>query len=796
MQENALGRWTARLARPPAVGTTVVLASVLSVLPTQTVVHAQRISAVKVSGTHRIAHEVITKTISSQVGNVWTRSMIQADIRALWRTEQFDRVAVEVEPQGRAVILHYVVRERPLLANVYVAGNKSVPLGAINRVLDLKKGHTLGGAQLKRNRHNLIDLYRRRGYYLARVDASIRTNDSGSTTAWYQIDEGNKVTVKRVSFVGNERIADTQLHKVVATKPGRPMPWLTGNGTFDATTVERDVLALESYYADRGFVSARVSPPTIKLSRDRRKMYVTFKVEEGNRYRIGDIAFTGTLHGSSDRHLATLGVGRGQIYRHSSILQGLRRVADLYRNEGYAHVAIIPHRELDEQQRIATLRFSIAPGLKVTIERITVGGNIETRDRVIRRELGIAEGDVYNHRRIEAARRRVTALGLFERVDTSTTSGSKPDRIVLNFEVVERPTGSFSAGVGASSHAVFGQLQAGEYNFLGRGQAVSVHGEVSSNQWRALLKFSEPRLFDSKWSADMKLFKTRLPFGLRTTKSTLGASVTLGRKLAKNTRGFVGLQRYRVSLDTTRVPLGELDTNHLFRNGTTSSIRAGLTWDGRNDRLVPTSGSYVSAFAEVADALTASDNRFVRYSGEANHYRSLWGPLTLRLRGLGGIATSTDPRGLPYTERYVLGGIDRIRGFAEGSLGPRLIIDSGPSRSTSSLSIGGNLQLQATGEIEFPVVKRLGLSGVAFLDAGNAYNLDRRFCNDSTNTSRKFSPCTGTLGDVLRGARVSAGFGIRWRSPLGPLRFEWGIPLDRQPGEKPIVFHFSIGGSF
>jgi outer membrane protein insertion porin family len=230
-------------------------------------------------------------------------------------------------------------------------------------------------------------------------------------------------------------------------------------------------------------------------------------------------------------------------------------------------------------------------------------------------------------------------------------------------------------------------------------------------------------------------------------------------------------------------------------------VRGSILYDSRNNRLFPSKGWYQNAFIEVADKVTGSENVFIRYGGEARHYRPLFGPFVLKLKGEFGVTSSRDPLGVPITERYLIGGIFDVRGFRPRSLGPILRVSQPGEvgQPLGRLPLGGNMQLVFNSEIEFPLFKRVGISGVVFFDAGNAYNLEERYCSgsvDSGDISAKFDPCFRFPESIVNGLRYSAGFGFRWFSPIGPLRFEWGIPLDRQNGEDPLVFEFTIGNSF
>ncbi|MEJ7603871.1 MAG: BamA/TamA family outer membrane protein, partial [Kofleriaceae bacterium] len=295
-------------------------------------------------------------------------------------------------------------------------------------------------------------------------------------------------------------------------------------------------------------------------------------------------------------------------------------------------------------------------------------------------------------------------------------------------------------------------------------------------------------------------------------RNASGGTLTWGYPLSYEAAAFLTYKLEDVSISTgsggianlgaTSTPIEATSVANLFRGGVTSSLRASLSWDSRNNRLFPTAGWNHTIFAEYASEYTGSENRFFRWGGFARHYRPLWGPFVLKVNAELGVTTSTDPLGVPISERYLVGGIYDIRGYAPRSLGPQLLTQppGDVGQALGSLPLGGNMQIIFNSEIEFPLFKKVGISGVVFYDMGNAYNLEDRYCSGlqrkNSSISIKFDPCFRFPESVVSGIRKSIGFGFRWFSPIGPLRFEWGIPLDAQTGEDPLVFEFTIGNFF
>jgi outer membrane protein insertion porin family len=448
----------------------------------------------------------------------------------------------------------------------------------------------------------------------------------------------------------------------------------------------------------------------------------------------------------------------------------------------------------------------------VYIERINVSGNSKTRDSVIRRELTIAEGDLYNMTQVERSKALVTALGYFERVDVSEEEGSAPDRIVLNFEIAERSTGTFQVGAGFSSIEQFiftAQVQ--QQNLFGHGQSLSLQLQLSGIRQLIQVQFVEPYLFGTDWSGSAEAFKTIRQF-IDFNRDSTGGGLTIGHALfLPEVRFFLRYRAEYVDITTRtggifgaagggagfnifqRIPLP-----NLFLDGLTSSVQASVTFDTRNNRLFATDGVYASYSLELADEVTGSENTFLRHRAFARFYKEVIPGFVLKLNTEWGLITSRLPQGVPIFERFYLGGIYSVRGFTLNSLGPRLglprNIDPNAAIPTDGVAIGGNMQFFYNLELEFNIIEAVGIRGVVFTDGGNAWNTEAALCagppsplGDATTDPCSIDPFA---------LRLSWGFGIRWVSPLGPLRFEWGVPFSRRPGERDIDFQFTIGNFF
>jgi outer membrane protein insertion porin family len=755
------------------------------------------IARIQVAGNRRVEADAVRAAIRSRSGDVLRADVVRDDVRAVWSLGLFDDVRADAVPQASgAVALRFELVERPSVRKVVVSGNREIELDDLQPAITIRRGGPIDRRALAATREAIGALYRSKGHILAEVDAVLAPVGDGEVDVAITIDEGSQTRVRRVSFLGNRLIGDDELRGVVAVGSRGLIDRLTGGGgpAPSREVVDQDVARLLAYYHDRGYLAAAVGPARVELSRDRRDAYVWIPVSEGAVHRIARIDRGGVPPS------VRLAIAAGDVASASAIRAAVEAVRDHHLERGRAWAVVEPDVRIEGAR--LTLGFRVQPGPRVFVERIRIRGATKTRDRVIRRELAIAEGELYRKSAIEESRRRVAALGYFDQVTASTARGSAGEWISVDLEVTERNADSIAVSAGySSSDAVMGQIRVSFRNLLGRGQSLDVAGLLSRDRHQLRLRFFEPHLFDSQWAGAFDLYNQSSAEGDGRRVAT-GGSLTLGRKLGRDLTWFATYKLEQVGfaargLDPALALSGtDLRVADLFRGGLTSSLTGTLQYDTRNDRLFPTGGSLHSASVEVADPALGSENTFTRLHAGARHWIDLPGPLVLGLRGEVGLITSRDPRGVPLSERYQAGGLYDVRGFERGSLGPRIPLDAGdPTEPLGGLRIGGNLHVLAGAELEFPLVRHLGLSGVLFLDAGNAYNLEQRYCPGMATTAGS-DVCTDTAADVLGGLRTSAGFGVRWMSPIGPLRFEWGIPLDRQPGERPVQFDFAIGGSF
>lgn len=736
---------------------------------------------------------------------------LQDDLKTLWRMRKFDDVRAEWEEgESGGIALNYVVLEKRSIRKIYVSGHSEIGLDKINEVLDLKKDTIFDPAKIKRNVEKIHDLYVEKGYYLADVKSEIKIHSDRQIDVYFIVDEHAKVEVRKVTFQGNRHATDDELRAAISTQEGNWLSFLTSAGTYKEDAFERDILLLTAFYYDKGYVTVKIGKPTIEMSPDKRFLYISIPIEEGEVFKIGNLDFQGELLIPKQDMLAGLKTKPGDQFNRSRLGQDIQNINNFYKNRGYANVNVTPLTSLDAAKRTVDLTFDLQQGKKVYFERINIRGNTKTRDKVIRRELKISEGELYSESLMEFSKNRVQALGFFEKVEISTKRGSTDDRLEVNVEVTERPTGTFQIGAGFSSIENFiAQAQVAQNNLFGRGTTMRLSAQISSLRQLFSINYIDPYFLDTNVTFSFSGYNQLLYYP-NFNRTTRGGDLTWGYLFGDFFRllGTYKLEWVSIGQNSQGMQIsgfGQVQSiaggtlANLYRRGWTSAVRLWAQYDSRNDRMFPTKGMFHLLSVEVADRYVASEIDYIRLSGYARFYRPIWGPFIFRLNAETGLVFSRRPEGVPIYERYFLGGIQSIRGFRLFSLGPRIQIQSAlePGSYLIPFSVGANWQLILNSEIEFMIIPAVQIKGVLFFDMGNGYNLEAKYCTNAAATStlpEVFNPCSNY--PTFQNLRYSVGFGFRWFSPIGPLRFEWGIPLNKQTGEDSLVFEFTIGNFF
>lgn len=732
------------------------------------------ITSIAIKGNTVTPTETVQASIKSKVGSPFDRELLAKDIKSLWELGQFMDVKIEKKEMPGGIELTYIVEERPNIIKIEFKGNKKIKKDELSKDITIRLFNPLDGKELSESIAKIKEAYNKKGYYLVDVDYSLEHKEANDFELILKINEHYKAIVRRVDFIGNHVFSDKELRKVVKTKQKTAFSFISGSGKLKEDQLEQDVMLLTFHYLNYGYLKVKVTSPRVAISKDKQYIFVTFTVEEGKQYRVDSVDVGGEILTTPEELRSMLKTKSKMIYSQKVVEEDIQRLTDLYGNMGYAFAHIRPETIPDDETLTADITFQIEKGERIVIEKINIFGNTVTRDKVIRRELKVKEGDIYNEAMIRESKQKLMQLGFFEEVNFATPRGSKDNTLILNIVVKEKPTGTFNIGAGFSTveNYILSASIAKE-NFFGYGIGGQISAELSSIRQQFMLQFRDPYFLDSEWMLSTSVFRLVYRY-TDFDRESYGGDISIGHRIFDNSSISVGYQAESVEVTDFSFAVPEL-----FRQdaeGLTSKLMLTLARDTRDNRLFPSKGMYHTVENEFSGSKLGGDNDFYRVEGNSRFYIPvIWG-IVGKMNGRIGYVRTLGDRPVPLFERYFTGGPYSLRGFWPRSIGPRLMIPSGPTGADTEFVYGGNKQLVFNGELEFPIYNPAGFKGVFFVDAGNAFAEDENYS--------------------LKNLRSNWGLGLRWNSPLGPLRFEWGVPFTRRPGEDSVVFNFTIGSPF
>jgi outer membrane protein insertion porin family len=755
----------------------------------------RRIVEIRVEGNRRVEAAAIERALVQKRGDAFDPSKTAEDLRALWRLGYFSDVELLVQnlPQGGVAYL-VRVEERAAIREVRLQGLKELSKEDFKETLDLKANSILDLEQVRKNAKKIQEKYVEKGFFLAEVTWRLeKVAETNQIDVVFVINEHSKVQVREITFVGNAHIPASELKEAMVTKEASLLSFISGEGTYREEMFQRDLQAILAAYYDRGFVNVRVEKPVVSISPDKRDIFITLHIQEGEQYLIGKIDFSGELVVPKEKLAVLMASNEGTLFNRSLLSRDIQVITDVYYDRGFAYANINPLTRVNAQTKTIDLTFDIQKGRPVSIERIEISGNSKTRDKVIRRELRVYEGELFTGSGLRRSQERVNALGFFETVEVTHRPGSADDRIVIQVEVKEKATGTFQVGLGFSGAEDFiFNAQISQNNFLGWGQSASL-----SLQWSGLRRYGQasyfdPYFLDSQFIFSTELYNIQQDF-LGFVRNSTGGNLNVGRHLWEDMMLNFTYTLEFVDVDRSSTFAEQIPIANQFRSGSTSSVRASLTMDKRDNRLFPSRGYLLFGSIELAPPWLQGSFLFTRYTAYARYYLPLVFGFVFKVNAtVGWVSQLSAERPLPISELYFVGGINTVRGYFLRSITPtaRVGREARPDARIDEFSIGGDKQLILNTELEFPIFEKVGIRGVLFYDAGNAWAVNERFFDDKQDR-------------LPLGMFHSVGFGFRWFSPIGPLRFEWGIPLNpraRVPftGDRdlPVDFQFTIGNFF
>lgn len=766
---------------------------------------AAPITEVKTTGLKRIERAAILEKILSKTGTEYDSDRIRADIEALYGMGYFDDIVISKDPSEKGVVLTFDFKERPLINEILFEGNEKISTSDLQEAIKVKKWSILDINKVQADIEIIQKQYEEKGYYLAKISHSVRADKPGEVKLVYQVSDFDKVEIKRIVFLNNKHYSDEKLKGIFGeTKEGSSMGFFSNTGTFREASFRTDLQRLTYWYLENGHLKFRHENPIVTISEDKRYVFISVYVEEGDRYSIGSYDFSGDLLFPRDELRSEVKMTDGQIFSISGRNADIQRLTEKYQDLGYAFVNVIPKMEFNDEQKTVNLDYAFEKGPLVHFGEIRIIGNTKTHDRVIRRELRIYEGELYSGSKLRVSRERVERLGFFapgELQFNQVPRKGKDDVVDIEIVVKERSTGSVTLGAGYSSvQGFFFQGKIQEINLMGRGQNLSFETQWGRQDLvRSFsLSFLDPYAFDTKWSAGFDLFMANSPIPDRYLIRRSGFNLRAGYPITDDVQGFLTykfehlrvLTNYAAERDillaqspSTQLP--RLVADDTLDKGILSSVVVSVIRDKRNNRFETTGGNYQNASLELAGL--GGVKNFAKFIFNNRYYNNFIGNFVFKNSTELGAIVDTGGRGIPPSEKFFLGGPWNMRGFDAFSLSPvRTYFD--PVNPTRYEKLGGVSEFYSLFELEHPLIREAGIKWVVFYDIGNSFagfpGIDRE------------DPDNPYL------LRQNYGFGIRWFSPLGPLRFEWGFPLQqrlvRTTGlvEASPSFIFFIGQPF
>ncbi|KUG23448.1 outer membrane protein assembly factor yaet precursor [hydrocarbon metagenome] len=720
----------------------------------------QKIARIEIQGNRKIDASAIIAQIKSKAGNNFSEADVASDIKTIFKMGFFLDVTAKSSTTTDGKVVIFIVQEKGLISDIRINGNKALSKSDIQEVLTVKTRQNLNQEKIKEDIERIKILYDSKGYYNAEIIDRVE-QDGNDFRVILDIKENDRLYVKSITFDGNEAYSSKELKNMMSTSEAGLFRFITDSGLLKRDQLKQDVGKLTTYYYNNGFINAQIGEPEITI--DKKGIYIKIIVKEGKRFKIDKVEISGDLlEKSREELLKSLKVKKGDNYNREAIMRDIDFLTQSCNDEGYANADINPKINTRENEQLADIDYQIVRGQLVFINHINISGNNITRDKVIRRQLDVVEGDLYSSSKLRSSYSNLNRLRYFEEVDFQTEKGPDKKKMDVNIRVKEKGTGMFMIGAGysAADQAVV-MAQITQQNFLGYGQILSLKASLGSTTNNIDLSFTEPWLFDIPLWCKTDIWKYKKEYDSYTL-DTRGAGLTLGYPLFGKIVGYLG---YKLTADdiTDVTALAPEQIRKQEGQTITSAVTLTLVRDTTNDYIFPSKGTKTSVSVTQAGGVLEGDTSYTQYGASAFMYYPLPLDVVFGVKGRVGYIQGHDGIEIPIFNRYVLGGINSLRGF-------RYI---GPTNTGTSDVIGGNTMLVFNAEIVFPFIKDAGMKGVIFYDAGNSWN-------DQYD-----------IGNLYQ----SVGLGLRWYSPIGPLRLEYGRIINRRglSDDSDGRWEFTIG---
>jgi len=719
------------------------------------------INSIEIKGLKRIDEIAVKSRITQRAGEPISQEKTNEDIKGIFKMGYFDDVRAEIEPFEGGIKLIYVVKEKPAIVKIELQGNKEFDDVNLKEKLTITTGAIADAVLIQDNANKLRAFYEEEGYWLSRIVPVVKTINPDEVSLTYQIEEGPKIKIKKILTEGNKAIASSKVKGVMETKEWWLFSFISSSGYYKKDRMESDIEKIRDLYFNNGYIKVVVGEPRIQLSDDKKGMFISIPISEGDQYKIASIDISGNKAFDSNSIRGRISMMPDKPFSKANLRKDIFSISELYSENGYALITVTPDLIPDESKKLVRISLKIDEGDRYRIGRIEIAGNTKTRDKVIRREVRLDEGDLFNSALIKRSYEKINNLNFFETVELIPKPKPEEKVVDVDIKVKERPTGFFSVGGGYSSVEQFiAMVELTQGNLFGKGQFLKLRAELGGRTTYYDISFRDPWFMDKPISFSTNIYKMTKEY-IDYDKEATGFGISLGKRFSEYWWTDIAYNFEDANITGVASDASEIIKDQEGKS-TTSSITPSLVRDSRDNYLDTSRGSRNSIYVTYAGL--GGSNNFLKSEVDSAWYFP-FGSTTLMLRGRYGYATGVGGKELPLYERFYVGGIYTVRGLGFG--------EAGPKDEETGDYIGGTNELIFNIDYTFPLVSEIRLKGVVFTDIGSAFNAFKEM-------------------DL----RPTAGLGVRWISPFGPIRLEWGYNINKKEGEEPSRFEFAFGTFF
>ncbi len=734
--------------------------------------NAPIIESITIEGAERIDPATVLNYFGLEAGELYSRSKVNKAVQDLFSTGLFSDIQTNFDDQNK---LNVEIVENPVINRIAFEGNEAIDDDILESEINLRPRRVFTRPDVQAAIKRILELYRRKGRYSAKVIPKTIKKEQNRIDLVFEISDGPVTTIDSINFINNGFFSDDDLKDTISSKEDRWYRFLTDTDRYDPDRLSFDKQLLRKHYLQNGFIDFRVVSAVAELKEDLSGFSLTFTLAEGERYTFGQINVKSHIPEiDSQAMLDVVVTEEGEWYDIDSIDDSSLNIIQETGNLGYAFIDVDPQIERNDEQKIADVDFIIKEGQQSYIERIDVVGNVRTVDDVIRREIQLAEGDAFNADILRKSRENIQNLGFFSKVEMNSTQGSTDDRTSLEVDVEEQSTGALSLGVGvSSSDGPLGRVSLSESNLFGEAKHLGVAASISKNRQEYDLSYTQPWIADRPIDGGFDLFhitrdlQSSSSFDQKDTGVTLRADYKVAQYLSQQIR-YTYQNTHITNVKTTASSAIQAAAG----SNDSSSVAQTLLYDRRNSISDPTDGYYSSLTSDLVGL--GGDTRVIRGIVKGAYYYTFLDDYNVVAGSELGHVLRWNNKVIPVNERFFLGGAN-LRGFKDNGIGPR--------DTLTRDALGAGSIFTTSAEIRFPtgLPEEFGITGAFFTDAGTLFHPE--------NTSTQFIKTKASL-------RVASGIGIGWKTPIGPLRFDFAKPLQKESYDRAQFFRFSFATRF